>query len=309
MSDNPNVLTITDDDTGPAQAAPAPAPKQNEPAPAAVQQPAEEPAASAEEEKARRGTKFVEMPDEIEARFKRIYGNLKATQRDNEKLFAANQRLIDRLDQLEQSQAQRQATGQMGDLKAAYANALATADYQRAADIQEQMLELKTAAKDAGVKVPDPVAQPQPTEPELDLSQQETATVVAWGSAVDDNGQPLRPWANPAHPKFQRFRATLQAVTNDPDFAGGTLTSILGEVDKMMGSSPARGAAASPVLNSASDASIKGTRALALTDSEKRAAVRMFQYTGVVKTEDEAHNLYRKNKSGGANSSRVVIED
>lgn len=308
MSDdtNPNVMTITDDDT-PAQQAPAPG-KDEAPA---VQQPSPEPEASSEEEKAKRGTKFVELPEEVEARFKRIYGNLKATQRDNEKLFAANQRLIDRLDQLEQAQAQRQTTGQMGDLKAAYANALATADYQRAADIQEQMLELKTAAKDAGVKIPDPVAQPQPTEPELDLSQQETATVVAWGSATDDNGQPLRPWANPAHPKFQRFRASLQAVTNDPDFAGGSLATILGEVDRMMGAAAAPQRAAAPVLNSAPDASLKVQRNAPLSDAEKRAAVRMFQYTGVVKSEEEAHNLYRKNKSvgGSRSSASVVIED
>lgn len=298
MSDNPNVVTIEDDEPS----APAPAPVKNEAAP--VQPPAPEPEAAPEEDKGKRGTKYVEMPEEIEARFKRIYGNLKATQRDNEKLFSANQRLIERLDALEQGQAQRQATSQMGGLKDAYAQALATADYQRAADIQEQMLELKTAAKDVGVKV----ETPRQTEPDLDLSKAEQSTVVAWGSQTDEDGQPLRPWASPDHGKFLKFQNALRTVTEDPDFAGSNIGSILSEVDRIMGAAgQQQRRAAAPVLNSSPEASTRAARAAPLSDVEKRVAEKMFWNTRIAKTQEDAHNLFRRNKSNGSN--RMTVED
>lgn len=302
MSDNPNVVTI--DDEAPAA---APAPKQDETP--AVQQSAPEPAPEAESEKTKKGTKFVDLPPELDARFKRIYANMKAAERNNEALFKANVELIKRLDDMEAKTAQRQTTDQMGALKEEFTRAQMAADYERAANILEQMTDLKVAAKQAGVKAPE---LPKPAEAEVDLSQSEQQTVVAWGQQTDDNGQPLRPWANPSSPKFPKFQATLSAVTSDPDFAGASIAKILGEVDRMMGS-PGRAGGVAPVLSSSPDAAIKAARAVALSDDEKRVAERMFHYTGVVKSADDAHNKYRALKSASAagrqDSNRYVVED
>lgn len=301
MSDNPNSIVIEDDIP---EAAPAPA--KNE-APA-VQQPAPEPEAAPE--KVKRGTNYVdfdslpkEIADVIEPRFKRLYGNLKAVERDKQALFEANQRLIERMESLEQQTATKQTTDQMAELRNAYAQAQMSADYNRAAEILEQMADLKAAAKENKVRI----APPKPTEPELDLSQQEQAAVVAWAAQTDEDGQPLRPWANPAHPKFARFQGALRGVTDDPDFTGAALSKILGEVDRMMGApTQARGAAA--VLTSSPESAIKAPRAVALTDQEKRVAQKMFRDTGIAKTDEDAHNLFRRNKSA-TSSNRFVVED
>jgi len=300
MSDNPNVVTIEDDTPEPA-----PAPKQD--AKAEVQQPAPEPAPAPEEDKAKKGTKFVDLPPELDARFKRIYANMKAAERNNEALFKANVELIKRLDDMESRTAQKQTTDQMGALKEEYARAQMSADYQRAAEILDQMTELKIAAKSAGVRAPDI---PKQVEPDIDLSQGEQQTVVAWGQQTDDNGQPLRPWANPSSPKFPKFQAALSAVTSDPDYAGAAIPKILAEVDRMMGG-PQRANGAAPVLSSTAEAAIKAPRALALSDAEKKVAERMFQYTGVVKTAEDAHNKYRSLKPGASRqeSNRYVVED
>jgi hypothetical protein len=301
MSDNPNVVTIEDDSPEPA-----PAPKQD--AKAEVQQPAPEPAPAPEEDKAKKGTKFVELPPELDARFKRIYANMKAAERNNEALFKANVELIKRLDDMESRTAQEQTTDQMTRLKNEYAQSQMSADYGRAADILEQMADLKAAAKQAGVKAQEI---PKPVEPDIDLSQSEQQTVVAWGQQTDDNGQPLRPWANPSSPKFAKFQAALSAVTADPDYAGAAIPRILAEVDRMMGGQQ-RAAGAAPVLTSSPDVSVK-TRALALSDGEKKVAERMFHYTGIVKSAEEAHNRYRAVRgspsAGRQDSNRYVVED
>ncbi len=100
--------------------------------------------------------------------------------------------------------------------------------------------------------------------------------------------------------------AYLLIVDDDPDFAGASITEVLAEVDKKMGSTAQRGRVAS-VLTSTPEAVSKAPRAVALSDAEKRVAVRMFRDTGMAKTDDDAYNRYRSAKS---NTSRaIVVED
>lgn len=260
------------------------------------------------EDKAKRGTGYVdfdslpkEIAEVIEPRFKRLYGNLKAVERDRDSQFEINRKLAEQLEELHGKVNQRDTGDVLSRLREAHKNALMSADYEKATDIMEQITDYKAQAKPAPR-----VEVPAPTRDSFDLSPAEQRAVVAWQSAVDDDGQPIRPWANASHPKFQSAMKLIGAVTDDPDFAGASITEVLAEVDKKMGGQPQRGRVAT-VLTTDQGAVAKVPRAVGLSDDEKRVAVRMFRDTGMVKTEEDAHNRYRAAKSNTGRA--LVVED
>ena len=57
----------------------------------------------------------------------------------------------------------------------------------------------------------------------------------AWASEVDKDGNQVRPWASPAHPKHKRLVEMAAGVISDPDFADEPLEKVLEEVDRLMG--------------------------------------------------------------------------
>jgi len=297
-------VVIEDNDSPEPQKAEAPAQEQNGNAAA---QPAPE---APKEDKAKRGTGYVdfealpkEIAEVIEPRFKRLYGNLKAVERDRDSQFAINQKLAEQLEELSSKVNQREADTTLDRLRSEYQSAMMSADYSKAADVMERITDYKAEQRTAQ---PRRVEVPQPTQEAVDLSPVEQRHIAAWQAATDENGQPLRPWANPAHPKFQSVMKLIGAVTDDPDFAGAGIQNILQEVDKKMGAAPSNQRIAS-VLTTNPESISKQPRAVALSDQEKRVAVRMFRDTGMVKTDDDAYNRYRAAKS---NSGRaIVVED
>jgi hypothetical protein len=306
MTDN---LVITDDET----LAPG---KDDAPE---VQQPAAKPEAppEAKEDKVAKGTQFVDfsqIPDKdlataIEKRFERMYANVKnlerktqMSERDRHALFEANRRLVEEIENIKSAQTQRVAQDEISVIKAEINSALMAADYAKATDLTERLAELKASKRE---DKPIPVAQPAAQEP-IDLTPVEQRQIVAWQQAVDDDGQPVRPWAHPGHPKFQKMQALIAAATKDPDMEGAPLSDILSHVDGLMsGTGKARQASAA-VLSPTGEVP-KQARAIALSDTEKRVAEKMFLNTRVAKTAEDAHNLFRRNKS--STSNRYVVED
>ena len=297
---NPDSVIIEDEGAEPEGQTPAQEQNGN-----AAAQPAPE---APKEDKAKRGTGYVDfdslpkdIAEVIEPRFKRLYGNLKAVERDRDSQFEINRKLAEQLEELHSKVNQRDTGDTLSRLREAHKVALMSADYDKATEIMEQITDYKAQAK------PTPrVEVPAPTREAVDLSPAEQRAIVSWQAATDENGQPLRPWANAAHPKFQSAMKMIGAVTDDPDFAGASITEVLAEVDKKMGSTAQRGRVAS-VLTSTPEAVSKAPRAVALTDPEKRVALRMFRDTGMAKTDDDAYNRYRSAK--GNTSRAIVVED
>lgn len=313
-------------DDGPPE---APAQEQNGNAP--VQQPAEAAPAPAQgkterEDKVAKGTQFVDfdqIPDKqlataIESRFKRVYWNVKnlenqvrSADEERARMFEINKQMAEELASLRRAQEDKSAGDAVTVLKGRIQQALAVADYATATDLTEQLAEAKAAQKmrpERRIEVPEPQ---QPEAPVMNLSAAEQRTLVSWQSHVDDSGQPVRPWANPAHPQFQKTLGIISAVMKDPEFEGAGLAQILGQVDQLMGGGRQQPrTAAFPTSDPAIAGSVQ--RATPLSDQEKRVAEAMFLRSGIpglAKTAEEAHNMYRKNKKGGGVRNVATFDD
>lgn len=183
-----------------------------------------------EEKKGTEWVDFEELPEEIrgkyEERFKRIYGHNKQSERVIESLSKDMRSIIDRLDAQEQAQEKKKLDDKLSELKGQKVEALKAADYDRVTQIDEQIIEEKTK-EDVKPKVQDT----------YQMSPQMVAKLTTWASELDNDGNMVRPWADPAHPKHQKMLQMATAIMQDPDFDDPDdlkkMEKVLGEVDRL----------------------------------------------------------------------------
>lgn len=190
--------------------------------------------------------KFVEMDEETQKRFNRIYGNMKQYERMMEQMAQDNRRLFDKLQHLESSQVQRVSGELINNLRNEKTRALEAGDFKRANQIDDQI----DAAKEATQKKQQELSQqPPPQEPESDslFSPEDEAKIRAWAFESDAQGNPRRPWANPSHPLFQKAMNFAAGVMEDPNF-DNSIETAMREVERLMGGF-STGNGASPVLS------------------------------------------------------------
>jgi hypothetical protein len=198
-----------------------------------IEKPRKEPDEGTEPE----GKQFIDfkaLPPQVEARFRRIYGNMKQYERVAKETAKVNRALVDRLEKLENGDFQNR----VDSLQVKRQEAFETGDFKKAAEYDDELLEYKLAAKErtkAGkptVEVPEFKSDDQP------LSDDHMDVLTTWARATDNAGTPLRPWASPDHKDNKRAVAYIQAAAMDPDFDIDTMDgfqAILKHVDQRMG--------------------------------------------------------------------------
>ena len=218
------------------------------------------------------GTELVEFKDpKEEARFKRIYANMKEHERTVAELAKANRQLLERLESFETKTAQQTQTDQISALKAAKRTAYESGDIDKVTEIDDKIIELRleSAAK--------PARKPEaPSAPAAQLDPTFESQIVKWAYETDDTtGDFLRPWAQPQHPKYNRALSIAKGVVEDPDFDGKSPDVILAEVDRLMGvqkAAPRAAAAEAPVLGANRNIRQASTARVALSPEQERAA-------------------------------------
>jgi len=279
--------------------------------------PAAEPEPKPEKPKSK-GTEFVDLPPEVSARFKRIYGNMKGYERQIGMLAQQNQKLEAELTRLK-SEASSKAQGeQVQALKGKLKTAMTTGDYDQMAEVTEEIAEIKAEQKKQAA-LAEAKPKPQAPQPQSALSKEEVDSVAAWQGEKDDSGKPLRPWAVKGHPKHATAVRLIQTVAEDPDFADEPIEKILAEVDRMMGVQKAAPVAEPEAEEEApapkrsiapptGRAEMKPQREVPtrLSNDAMRIAEKMFMGTPLAKTREEAHKLYARQRGL---TTRIVAEE
>lgn len=225
-----------------------PAAKTEQPAPEA---PAPEPeAGTAPEtpESGEKGTKFTAFDDPaVNARFKRVYRNMKENERALEEMGKFNRQLLDRLNKLESDDGQ----SRIQDLRKQHREAMESGDYDRAEELNDQLLDAKLEERERAAQGSESVPDFKPA-PAGDFAHQDR--LGSWAAETNGEGQPLRPWAQPGHPQHQRALSLIQSAAMHPDVNfddDGELTesgmnAMLAYVDQEMGMKGAASPAARP---------------------------------------------------------------
>jgi hypothetical protein len=306
-----NRVEVSDDETvspqKPAETQPAAAPARPVPALKAQAKP---------EEGEEKGTDWVEIDDpKLKARFNRLYRHTKEANERAEKterqialLAEQNNKLQKALETIAGGLKDKETQAELADLKRSAKEALATGDTEAFMEVNERLLEIKQETKKPAPAPAD--AAPQP------ISQTEERVLHTWQQATGDDGEVLRPWAQPNHPEFAATLDMIEKLSKEPEMANASIRELLKEVDRRMAKvldiddedeprNPVRRAFAAP-RGRAAPAERQST---ALTNQERVIAEAMFMGSrgSLAKTAKEAHELYLKQKRLTGRS--VAVED
>ena len=220
------------------------------------------------------GKEFVdwsEVDEKFGARFNRVYGHMKQNERVVDELSAYARQLTERLQNLERSDISRKTEQAVESLNRQKQEALDTGDSAAIVEIDNKIRALETS-----VPEPDPVPELPKTQ-SSGVSPDDEALLHEWASEQKD-GAPVRPWADPGHPKHKRAAAISAGVMEDPDVAGKGMKAVLKEIDRLMGvEEDVKTTRVAPqVLQGDDTAPSRGKKAPSLSDAEKHMASRMY---------------------------------
>jgi len=257
------------------------------------------PEAKPEPKPEQKGTDFLDFskyPEdirgEIEPRFRRLYGHVKANERATAnalngfgELKKYTRALEEKLNALQQDNADTKRTDVVADLKSRIKRAGEDGDFNLLADLTEKLAEVKAEVPKKKESEPEIVQ-----EVDTGLTSADRVTVERWAGQVGRNGSLLRPWTQEGHPLRDKAVSLLNANLADPDFAQSPIEEILAEVDRAM-IRPRRGN--QPQVLDGSTERPK-TETINLSAVQKYAAERLYPDMGP----KEAHARYGKSLKG-----------
>jgi len=224
-------------------------------------------------------------PEQLQARFNRIYGQTKSFQklaseqaRVIEELQQSQNQVISHLNEKETQQTEAQLRAQ---LKEAHENG----DTNAALAAQEKLMDLKVAK----------LAKAQQPQPKQSASNENSyfegrEVVDAWQNETDERGQSLRPWASEGHPDFAAAEALSLAYFSNPAYAHLSTEQKLAAIDKRFG------VAKAPVSQSVMSSRLTSqprTNKITLSPKAQEIAIRT-RIAGPGKSNDEHIAAYAK---------------
>lgn len=170
------------------------------------------------------GTDYVDIEEpKLAARFRRIYGNMKSTERANTDLRDHIGLMQKRIEELSAVIETGQTVATSKQLKEQLVAAKQRGDAPAEAELTERLAKISATPRQAA-----PLPQLPPAETmELNEARQ-------WEAETGPDGQFLRPWAQPAHPRFNESMAIAKTLMGDPTI-GTDINRVLAEIDRRMG--------------------------------------------------------------------------
>lgn len=204
-------------------------------------------------------------PEEISARFNRLYGQVKGNQRD----LSEYRRLVNDQSEVISSLEQRlqELQGGVGKVVEHLENktindaesqikyqikfARENGDWDAYDQLQEKLVELK-AQKIVKQSQPKEQQQQKEKQPSArnaaevadyavstgEFTKEDSLTVEAWMSEADESGNRLRPWSYADNPDYVYAFQEARSVFTNPKFAKMTTMEKLNEIDRRMGHQP-----------------------------------------------------------------------
>ena len=215
------------------------------------------------------GTQSVVFTPEQEARFKRIYGNMKQYERINNSLIEQNRILLEKFEKLETDTRQK-TWNELREEKRKALEAREEGFAGRVLDIDDKLAELREAPKE---KAPPARTAPPPSV----FSPEQEEDIRAWSSELTSDGNWRRPWAQPSHPLHMKFANLAAGVMNDPQYSSKGVRPVLDEANRLMSSQQQSAVRPSAqVLSQNQDIRQTPVKASELTGDQKFVALRMY---------------------------------
>ena len=167
----------------------------------------------------------VELNPEQQKRFNRIYAQLKSQDTIQAEIIKQNRQLMDKLEQYETTGKTVEHKTELEKLKAVRRTMLMEGRLEEADQLDEQIYELRQAKPKA--KEPT-VDQPVQLDPAIQNK------VVSWANAVDADGEMLRPFMLPGHPKNKAALVLIESVLRDDALYGRDIDEYVIAIDKAL---------------------------------------------------------------------------
>jgi hypothetical protein len=212
----------------------------------------------------------------IEARFHRLYGQLKTQERALDQMGKDNRQLFERMQNWEVGQAQQNVHARVNELQSNLQQAMDEGDSQRTSAIVREMAQLEAMStaqpSNYGAAAPQQPQQPADIEDHPDV-----ATIRGWAAE--------RPWAQQGHKDHAWTAYQLNNLYASPEWADRPIEQKLAQVDNiyrdLQGGQPQAAPQQAPVLADGSGGrgrSRRGGQSSAdrLSDAQKTVAIHMF---------------------------------
>lgn len=211
----------------------------------------------------------ADPPEKVEARFKRIYGQLKHREDVEKQLIKDNRALMERLSKIEKAKEDETRNASLADVEKRIAKANEEGNYDEAAKLT-RFLAREEAAAVRPKETPKPKEQPAGVHPDAFVAE-------AWSSETDDSGKPVRPWARTGHPQNADAMELMAAVFEDPRYADKPVMTQLREMERRFKAKFAKPTASS-VLDGSGDNRPGADKVVDLSNEQKAVARALFDH-------------------------------
>ena len=210
----------------------------------------------------KKGADFVDIKDpEIKDRVNYLYLQAKSADEKNKLLLEQNKKLQEKLEGLSKDVStiqnetrQKREDSEIKNIKAQLKEAWAVGDFDRAADLNDNLVQLAAEQQRRllmEVSKAEETKPKEPTIPEMDQRSRQDAQFIDFLSKEKDNqGNLIRPYLNEWHPDNNRAANEAAKIATEFAQAGRqtTIAEVMRELDRRM--KPANQSSADNVLSS-----------------------------------------------------------
>lgn len=214
----------------------------------------------------------VDFSPKQQKRFNRLYAQIKNHEKVVGTLADDNRKLLDKIEELSRTQSLARAEDRISDLESRLEKAAEEGDIAEIKRLTNDIAETKIKA--AG-SAPAPMESPgrktgadPAANPEQGFAPTEEQRLREWAYERDEEGDYLRPWSHPGHPRHQEFLDLAQKASSRVS----SLEEGLAYVDEQMGDRPR----ANATVLSNSPSIRRNNRQQEITPEQRTIALRMF---------------------------------
>ena len=177
----------------------------------------------------------TDLSPEQQMRFNRIYGQMKRGQAVQEQLLKDNKALFEKISKLEASMTDNEVEGAMRALKKARSAAITSMDADRLEEVDAEIEKLREKHQEAKKQQEEDnkkkQAEMEKVENDYALPASTQEAIQKWVLEKDDEGNFIRPFADPQHPQHRKFARIVNQVLTDDEASSMTEKEIFEAVD------------------------------------------------------------------------------
>lgn len=177
----------------------------------------------------------VEFTPEQQRRFNRLYAQVKRNNEVTKQLIDDNNKLVNRLHELEAQNTTKELSQAMKVLRTARIKAYENGDFAKIDEIDEEIDKLKDKAKSVEAEKEKLTKQIAKNSESVDvLTPEIREKISSWVTEKTPDGELVRPFADPSHNQHKRFMKVVEIILTDPDIDDKSPDEVFEEIDKAL---------------------------------------------------------------------------